>query len=81
MPYRGRGGSFPPPPVDLSRASHTGTRARDTVLVSAARCDEMVEREDLVRDLAWAAFAEERIERPTSPPVSWDEAQRRRTRR
>ncbi|MHB8695611.1 MAG: hypothetical protein ACYDHH_30690 [Solirubrobacteraceae bacterium] len=55
-------------------------RRREVVLVSASRYDEMVAREELVRDLAWAAFAEERIEHPTSPPVSWEEAQRRRAR-
>jgi PHD/YefM family antitoxin component YafN of YafNO toxin-antitoxin module len=56
-------------------------RRREVVLVSAERYDELLEREDLVRDLAWAAFAQERIEHPTSPPLSWDEARRRRTRR
>jgi hypothetical protein len=48
------------------------------VVLSAERYDEMVEREDLVRDLAWAVFAQDRIEHPTSAPVSWDDAQRRR---
>jgi PHD/YefM family antitoxin component YafN of YafNO toxin-antitoxin module len=56
-------------------------RRREVVLVSADRYDQMVERERLVEDLAWAAFAQERLEHPTSPPVSWDEAQRRRSRR
>jgi PHD/YefM family antitoxin component YafN of YafNO toxin-antitoxin module len=56
-------------------------RRREVVLVSAARYDEMLERERLVEDLAWAAFAQERIEHPTGSPVSWDEAQRRRSRR
>jgi hypothetical protein len=36
------------------------------------------EREELARDLAWMAFAQDRIEHPTSAPVGWDEAQRRR---
>lgn len=53
-------------------------RRREVVVLSAARYDEMLEREELVRDLAWAAFAQERIERPTSAPVSWRQAQRRR---
>jgi PHD/YefM family antitoxin component YafN of YafNO toxin-antitoxin module len=56
-------------------------RRREVVLLSAARYDEMLEREDLVRDFAWATFAHERIENPTSAPVSWAEAQRRRARR
>jgi PHD/YefM family antitoxin component YafN of YafNO toxin-antitoxin module len=56
-------------------------RRREVVLVSAERYDEMLERERLVEDLAWAAFAQERLEHPTSPPVAWDEAQRRRSRR
>ena len=56
-------------------------RRREVVLVAASRFDEMLEREQLVGDIAWAAFAQERIEHPTSPPVSWDEARRRRSRR
>jgi hypothetical protein len=56
-------------------------RRREVVLVSAERDDEMLERQRLVEDLAWAAFAQERIEHPTSPPLSWDGAQRRRARR
>jgi PHD/YefM family antitoxin component YafN of YafNO toxin-antitoxin module len=56
-------------------------RRREAVLVSAARFDEMLEREQMVSDLAWALFAQERIEHPTGPPVSWDEAQQRRSRR
>jgi PHD/YefM family antitoxin component YafN of YafNO toxin-antitoxin module len=56
-------------------------RRREVVLLSAARYDEMLERDELVRDLAWAAFAQERIENATSAPVSWAEAQRRRARR
>src|SRR5947209_9027858 len=67
--------SHPEVTVELGRQ-----RRREVVLVSAARYDEMLERERLVEELAWAAFAEERIEHPTSAPVSWDEAQRRRSR-
>jgi PHD/YefM family antitoxin component YafN of YafNO toxin-antitoxin module len=67
--------SHPEVTVELGRQ-----RRREAVLVSAARYDEMLEREQLVADIAWAAFAQERIERPTGPPVSWDEAQRRRSR-
>lgn len=55
-------------------------RRREAVLVAAKRYDEMVEREEAVRDLAWALFALDRTEAPTSAPVSWDEAQRRRRR-
>src|SRR5260370_10520757 len=51
-------------------------RRREAVLVSAARFDEMLEREQMVSDLAWALFAQSRIEHPTSPPVSWHDAQR-----
>ena len=68
--------SHPDVTVELGRQ-----RRREVVLVSAARYDEMLERERLVEDLAWATFAQERLEHPTSPPVSWDEAQRRRSRR
>jgi PHD/YefM family antitoxin component YafN of YafNO toxin-antitoxin module len=68
--------SHPDVTVELGRQ-----RRREVVLVSAARYDEMLERERLVEDLAWAAFAQERLEHPTSPPVGWDEAQRRRSRR
>lgn len=56
-------------------------RRREVVLVSVARYDEMLEREQLVNDMAWAVFAQERTEHPSGPPVSWDDAQRRRTRR
>jgi len=56
-------------------------RRCEVVLVSAERYDRMLERERLVEDLAWAAFGQERVEHPTSPPVGWDEAQRRRSRR
>lgn len=68
--------SHPEVTVELGRQ-----RRREVVLVSAARYDEMLERERLVEDLAWAAFTQERLEHPTSPPVGWDEAQRRRSRR
>lgn len=53
-------------------------RRREVVMLAAARYDEMLEREQLVSDLAWAAFAHERVEHPSGPPVSWEEAQRRR---
>lgn len=53
-------------------------RKREIVVLSAERFDEMVERAEAHRDLAWAAFAQDRIENPTSAPISWDEAQRRR---
>ena len=39
-------------------------RRREVVVLAAGRYDEMLEREDLVRDLAWVAFAQERIEHP-----------------
>lgn len=51
---------------------------REAVLVAASRYDEMVEREQAVRDLAWALFAEDRTENPVGEPVSWEEAQSRR---
>lgn len=53
-------------------------RKREVVVLSAARYDAIVEREEALRDLAWAAFAQDRIEHPTSAPLSWEEAQRRR---
>jgi PHD/YefM family antitoxin component YafN of YafNO toxin-antitoxin module len=53
-------------------------RRREVVVLSAARYDEMLEREELVSDLAWAVFAQERLEHPTSPPIGWEDAQRRR---
>jgi len=65
--------SHPELTVDVGRQ-----RRREVVVLSAERYDEMVEREELVRDLAWAVFAQDRIEHPTSAPVGWDEAQRRR---
>jgi PHD/YefM family antitoxin component YafN of YafNO toxin-antitoxin module len=56
-------------------------RQREVVLMSVSRYDEMVQRERALGDLAWMLFAEERSERPTGPPVSWEEAQRRRAER
>lgn len=56
-------------------------RKREVVVLSAARFDEIVEREEALRDLAWAAFAQDRIENPSSEPLSWEEAQRRRRER
>lgn len=53
-------------------------RRREVVLMSASRFDALCEREDALRDLAWAEFAAARIESPTSEPVDWEEAQRRR---
>jgi PHD/YefM family antitoxin component YafN of YafNO toxin-antitoxin module len=53
-------------------------RRREVVLVSAQRFDEFTERERLVGDLAWALFAQARVDAPTSAPVSWEEAMRRR---
>jgi hypothetical protein len=53
-------------------------RRREAVLVAATRYDEMIEREEAVRDLAWALFALDRVEQRTSAPVTWGEAQRRR---
>lgn len=53
-------------------------RRREVVVLAADRYDEMLERDELVREVAWAAFAHERIEQPTGAPVSWEEAQRRR---
>jgi PHD/YefM family antitoxin component YafN of YafNO toxin-antitoxin module len=53
-------------------------RRREVVLMSAAHFDALREREEALRDLAWAEFAAGRIESPTSEPVSWEEAQRRR---
>ncbi len=53
-------------------------RRREVVVLAAGRYDEMLEREELVRDLAWATFAQERVEHPTSEPLSWEDAQRRR---
>jgi len=54
-------------------------RKREAVMLSASRFDEMVRVNELARDIAWSEFARERSENPTSGPVSWDEAQRRRT--
>jgi hypothetical protein len=54
-------------------------RRREVVLLAASRFDEFAERERALSDVAWAAFAQDRIENPTSDPVSWEEAQRRRS--
>lgn len=56
-------------------------RRREVVIISADRYDKMVEQNEALNDVVWAAFAADRIENPTSAPVSWDEAQRRRRRR
>lgn len=53
-------------------------RKREVVLLSASHFDQIMEVNDLARDLAWTEFARERIENPTSAPVSWEDAQRRR---
>lgn len=53
-------------------------RRREVVLVAASRYDEMIEREDAVRDLAWAVFATDRVESPTSEPVGLEDARVRR---
>ena len=55
-------------------------RRREVVVLSAARYDAMLEREQLIADMAWAAFAAERVEQPSSAPVTWEDAQRRRAR-
>jgi PHD/YefM family antitoxin component YafN of YafNO toxin-antitoxin module len=56
-------------------------RRREVVVMSASRYDGLVERESELADLAWLLFAEDRIAHPTGPPVSWEEAQRRRSER
>ncbi|MGI8750090.1 MAG: hypothetical protein ACR2J6_06020 [Thermoleophilaceae bacterium] len=56
-------------------------RRREVVVVAASRFDEMMEREAAVQDLAWAAFAQERVENPASGPVSRQAAQSRRRHR
>lgn len=67
--------SHPEKRVELGRQ-----RRREVVLVAASRYDEMVQREDAVRDIAWALFAGERVENPTSAPIPLEEARRRRRR-
>jgi hypothetical protein len=67
--------SHPERRVELGRQ-----RRREVVLVAATRYDEMIQREDAVRDIAWALFAKERIENPTSGSISWEDAQRKRRR-
>lgn len=53
-------------------------RKREVVVLAAERYDQLMEQISSLRDLAWAAYAQERVENPTSEPVSWEEAQRRR---
>ncbi len=53
-------------------------RRREVILLSASRYDEIMRVNDLARDIAWSEFARDRIENPTSDPVSWEEARRRR---
>lgn len=53
-------------------------RKREAILLSASRYDEIIRVNDLARNIAWAEFARDRIEDPTSEPVSWEEAQHRR---
>lgn len=55
-------------------------RRREVLIVNAERYDAVMARAATLDDLAWALFAQERIENPTSAPVSWEEAQRRRRR-
>jgi len=55
-------------------------RRREVVLLSASRFDDFAERESALSDLAWAAFAQERVENPSSDPLNWEEAQQRRRR-
>lgn len=55
-------------------------RRREVVILAAERYDEMIDREEAVRDVMWTLFAEDRIANPTSKPVSWEGAQRRRRR-
>lgn len=55
-------------------------RRREVVIVNAERYDQLIQREDAVRDISWALFAQERTEHPTSDPISWEEAQRLRSR-
>lgn len=49
-------------------------RRREAVLMSAARYDAMLERDAAVRDIAWAAFAAERVESAQGQPVTWGQA-------
>ena len=56
-------------------------RRREVVILSAERYDRLIAETEALNDAAWAAFGAERIEDPTSAPVSWEEAQRRRRRR
>ena len=52
-------------------------RRREVVVLSVERYDAMLEREQLIADVGWAAFAAERVAQPSSAPVTWDDAQRR----
>ena len=56
-------------------------RRREVVIISADRYDKLIEENEALNDLAWAAFAVDRTENRTSAPVGWDEAQQRRRRR
>jgi PHD/YefM family antitoxin component YafN of YafNO toxin-antitoxin module len=63
------------------RAVNVGRqRRREVVIVNAERYDQLIQREDAVRDIAWTLFAQERTEHPTGDPISWEEAQRLRSR-
>ena len=56
-------------------------RRREVVMLSADRYDALLEEMEALNNLARGAFADERVENPTSAPVGWEEAQRRRRRR
>lgn len=56
-------------------------RRREVVILSADRYDTILEQNEMLNNLAWAAFAAERVDNPTSAPISWEEAQARRRRR
>jgi hypothetical protein len=53
-------------------------RRREVVLVAAERFDDLLAREEAVRDLAWAVFAADRVANPTSEPIPLDQARRMR---
>jgi hypothetical protein len=64
-------------PDDLEPRVETHRPRQDVI-------DELAEHPDRAYegardDAAWLAFAQERVERPSSRPVSWDDAQKRRT--
>ena len=71
----GTGGSSS---IPCGGASLAGATRKLSGMLKEVAADAL---ETAVSDLAWALFAQERIEHPASPPVSWDEAQRRRSRR